>query len=98
MAGSYSSALRTWQDFRDGKAGTIYTKSTKKNAEHGGMSVADINVALIVSNPNLDEKVIKTPVVTSQVAPTILHALGIDPKSLHSVRVEHTALLPGAIH
>lgn len=79
-------------------SGTIYTKSGKKNAEHGGMSVADTNVALIVSNPNLDEKVIKTPVVTSQVAPTILHALGMDPKSLHSVRVEHTALLPGAIH
>jgi len=37
----------------------------------------------------------KTPVATSQVAPTILQALGIDPKGLRSVRVEKTDVLPG---
>src|SRR5208337_5119848 len=34
--------------------GTIYTTSTAKNAEHGGFSFGDTNVALIVANPRLD--------------------------------------------
>jgi len=75
--------------------GTIYTSSTKKNAEHGGFSFGDTNVGLIVSNPHLHWQVIKTPVATSQVGVTILKALGLDPKALRSVRVEHTAELPG---
>jgi predicted AlkP superfamily pyrophosphatase or phosphodiesterase len=75
--------------------GTIYTTSSKKNAEHGGFSYGDTNVGLIVSGPGLHGDVIKTPVATSQVAPTILHALGIDPKALRSVRVEKTQVLPG---
>ncbi len=75
--------------------GTVYTGSTKKNAEHGGFSFGDINVGLIVSHPDLEARVVKTPVATSQVAPTILKALGIDPEALESVRVEHTPVLPG---
>jgi hypothetical protein len=75
--------------------GTIYTGSTKKNAEHGGMSFGDTNVGLIVSNPRLKAVTIKTPVLTSQVAPTILQALDIEPEKLNSVRVEHTTILPG---
>ena len=75
--------------------GTIYTTSSKKNAEHGGMIFADVNVGLIVSNPSLRAATIKTPVLTSQVAPTILRSLGIDPDELNSVRVEHTTVLPG---
>jgi arylsulfatase A-like enzyme len=78
--------------------GTIYTGSTKKNAEHGGFSFGDTNVGLIVSNPDLHAKVIKTPVATSQVAATILQVLGIEPDSLKSVRVEHTEPLPGLSH
>ena len=74
--------------------GTIYTGSSKKNAEHGGFSFGDTNVGLIVSNPSLKATVVKTPVATAQVAPTILHALGLDPQSLKSVRVEKTAVLP----
>jgi hypothetical protein len=65
--------------------GTIYTGSKTKNAEHGGFSFGDTNVGLIVSNPRLPGVVLKTPVVTSQVAPTILN----------SVRVERTSTLPG---
>jgi hypothetical protein len=75
--------------------GTIYTGSTKKNAEHGGFSFGDTNVGLIVSNPGLRAGVLKTPVATSQVAPTILQALGIDPGALKSVKVEKTDVLPG---
>ena len=75
--------------------GTIYTGSTKKNAEHGGFSYGDTNVGLIVSNPTLQARVLKTPVATSQVAPTILRALEIDPENLKSVRLEKTKPLPG---
>lgn len=74
--------------------GTIYTTSGKKNAEHGGFSFGDTNVGLIVSNPELSSHVLKTPVSTSQVAPTILHVLGLDPQALKSVRVEKTQVLP----
>src|SRR5713226_2207621 len=75
--------------------GTIYTGSTKpKNAEHGGFSFGDTNVGLLVSNPNLRARVVKTPVATSQVAPAILRALGLEPRDLKSVRVEKTRALP----
>ncbi len=74
--------------------GTIYTGSSKKNAEHGGFSFGDTNVGLIVSNPDLHSRVVKTPVATSQVAASILKALGIDPSELQSVRQEGTQVLP----
>ncbi len=75
--------------------GTVYTGSSKKNAEHGGFSFGDTNVGLIVSNPALKARTVKTAVATSQVAPTILRALGIDPNELQAVHIEHTAGLPG---
>jgi hypothetical protein len=75
--------------------GTVYTGSTKKNAEHGGFSFGDTNVGLIVSNPRLRAQTIKTLVLSSQVAPTILWSLGVDPKELRSVHVEGTRVLPG---
>ncbi|HTF25692.1 MAG TPA: hypothetical protein VK937_17545 [Candidatus Limnocylindria bacterium] len=74
--------------------GTIYTGSSKKNAEHGGFTFGDTNVGLIVSNPDLHSRVVKTPVATSQAAPSILKALGIDPSELQSVRQEGTQVLP----
>ena len=75
--------------------GTIYSTSKKKNAEHGGFSYGDTNVGLVVSNPTLHQATIKTPVATSQVAATILKALGLDPNNLKSVQVEKTVELPG---
>ena len=74
--------------------GTTYTGSSKKNAEHGGFSFGDTNVGLIVSNPALRSRTAKTPVATSQVAASILSALGIDPNELQAVRKEGTAVLP----
>jgi Type I phosphodiesterase / nucleotide pyrophosphatase len=75
--------------------GTIYTKpSSNKVAEHGGFSFGDTNVGLIVSNPALDSRVVKTPVLTSQVAATILKSLGLDPNELESVRKEGISVLP----
>jgi hypothetical protein len=75
--------------------GTIYTGSTAKNAEHGGFSNDDTNVVLIVSQPGLHEKVIQGAVLTTQIAPTALKALGLDPKGLQSVQIEHSEVLPG---
>ncbi len=74
--------------------GTIYTGSFKKNAEHGGFSFGDTNVGLMVSNPSLNAREVKTPVATSQVAASILKALGIDPRELQAVRREGTEVLP----
>jgi hypothetical protein len=74
--------------------GTTYTGSSKKNAEHGGFSFGDTNVGLIVSNAALRARVVKTPVATSQVAPSILKALHIDPNELQAVRREGTDILP----
>jgi predicted AlkP superfamily pyrophosphatase or phosphodiesterase len=74
--------------------GTIYTTSQVKNAEHGGFNYSDTNVGLIVSNPGFDRRVVKTLVASSQVAPTLLKALGIDPQELDAVRKEGTPVLP----
>lgn len=78
--------------------GTIYTKpSSNKVAEHGGFGFGDTHVGLILSSPVLDSRlVVKTPVLTSQVAATILQALGIDPNELESVRKEGVRPLPFA--
>ena len=78
--------------------GVIYTKSTaSKIAEHGGFSPDDTNVALLVSNPLLGEAgtTNATSVDTTQIAPSILSLLGLDPAALRAVRLEGTGLLPG---
>jgi hypothetical protein len=75
--------------------GVIYTSSTKKDAEHGGNAPDDSHVALIVSLPSWTGSTNATPVVTTQVAPTILDALKVDPTLLQSVKAEGTASLPG---
>jgi hypothetical protein len=75
--------------------GVVYTGSLKKQAEHGGFAHDDTNVMLLVSNPNLQKRRITTFVETTQVAPTILRLLGLDPNSLDAVRKEGTSVLPG---
>jgi hypothetical protein len=75
--------------------GVIYTSSTKKDAEHGGNAPDDSHVALIVSYPSWSASTNATPVVTTQVAPTILAALKLDPALLQAVKTEGTAVLPG---
>jgi hypothetical protein len=52
-------------------------------------------VGLIVSNAKRLARILQTPVVTSQVAPTILEALGLEPNALQAVRREGTLPLPG---
>jgi hypothetical protein len=74
--------------------GVIYSGSSKKIAEHGGGSPDDTEVALLLSLPGLRPQTISTPVRTTQVAPTILRALGLEPRALEAVRKEGTAPLP----
>jgi hypothetical protein len=75
--------------------GVVYTGSAKKQAEHGGFALDDTNVMLLVSNPSIQPRTITTFVETTQVAPTILRILGLDPDSLDAVRKEGTQVLPG---
>jgi len=75
--------------------GVVYTGSLKKQAEHGGFAHDDTNVMLLVSNPGLRSRSVTNAVETTQVAPTILSLLGLDPNSLDAVRREGTPVLPG---
>jgi hypothetical protein len=63
-------------------------------AAHGGANTDDRNVALVVSMPGLASQTIAVPVSTTQVAPTILRILGLDPAALKAVRIEGTRPLP----
>jgi len=74
--------------------GVTYSGSHAKQAEHGGFAHDDTNVVLLLSNPDFDSKTVKAEVGTAQVAPTILKALGIDPRALDAVRAEGTGVLP----
>ncbi|MGO9209231.1 MAG: alkaline phosphatase family protein [Terriglobales bacterium] len=76
--------------------GVVYTGSSKKQSEHGGFAQDDTNVMLLVSNPSIGKaRTITSFVETSQVAPTILRLLGLDPDRLDAVRKEGTPVLPG---
>jgi arylsulfatase A-like enzyme len=72
----------------------IYTGGSKI-AEHGGFNEDDTHVALLVANPILAGTSINTAVATTQIAPTILKALGYNPQELDAVRLEGTPSLPG---
>jgi hypothetical protein len=74
--------------------GVTYTGSSTKLSEHGGFAHDDTNVILLLSNPALEPRTVYSGVGTNQVAPTILHALGLDPRSLDAVRLEGTPVLP----
>jgi hypothetical protein len=75
--------------------GVIYTGSLKKQAEHGGFAQDDTNVMLLVSNPGIKARTVTAFVETTQVAPTILSILGLDPNALTAVKAEGTPVLPG---
>ena len=75
--------------------GVVYTGSTKKQAEHGGFAHDDTNVMLLVSKPDFEASTVTSFVETTQVAPTILQALGLPPSDLDAVQKEGTPVLPG---
>ena len=75
--------------------GIIYTTSTKKIEEHGGIHNDDRDVACFVSNPKLQSRKICTRTSTKQVAVTILRALGLDEEKLQGAEIEGTRALEG---
>jgi Type I phosphodiesterase / nucleotide pyrophosphatase len=77
--------------------GVVYTGNLKKQSEHGGYAWDDTNVMMLVSNPHLETKTVHSFVETTQVAPTILQLLGLDPNALDAVRTEGTPVLPALV-
>ncbi|WP_082518641.1 alkaline phosphatase family protein [Leifsonia sp. Leaf336] len=79
------------------QTGVVYTGGTSKIAEHGGASADDRNVPILVSAPGAKHaQRIGAPVETTQIAPTILSQLGIDPRALQAVKIEGTKALPAS--
>lgn len=76
------------------RGGVVDTGGVSKIAEHGGNAPADRDVPLVVSGPGVRAGVRASSVQTTQIAPTILNLLGLDPRSLRGVRLDHTAALP----
>jgi hypothetical protein len=74
--------------------GVVYTGSSTKQAEHGGFSHDDTNVIMLLSNPGFRPHAVYSDVSTTQVAPTVLKALGLNPRSLLAVQLEGTSVLP----
>lgn len=74
--------------------GVIYTGSKAKQEEHGGFSHDDTNVMMLLSNPRFRSRIVSADVSTAQVAPTILQALGLNPRELQGVQLEGTPVLP----
>lgn len=74
--------------------GQTYSGSTTMIGDHGGFGHDDTNVVMLVAHPSFTAQTVSTATTTSQVAPTILKALGLDPKALDAVRAEGTLALP----
>jgi hypothetical protein len=77
--------------------GVIYAEpGDDKRAEHGGFAEDDRHVALLLSNPVLfpAARRVDRRVSTTQVAPTMLAALGLDPNALQAAREQHVVALP----
>ena len=74
--------------------GVIYSGSKKKIAEHGGGSLDDTHVALLVGGASIEPRKVDDLVHTTQIAPTILRALGLPAGELEAVRKEGTRVLP----
>jgi hypothetical protein len=77
------------------QVGVVYTGGTKI-AEHGGANPADRDVPIVVYAPRVVHPgAFNSSVETTQIAPTILSLLGLDPDALEAVRIEGTGVLPG---
>ena len=74
-----------------GQYGVVYTGRKAKIAEHGGDHLEDRNVPILLSWPGATPSLnVTAPVETTQIAPTILKLLGLNPEDLQAVRIEGT--------
>jgi ribosomal protein L27 len=62
-------------------------------AEHGGFNENETHVPLLVVHNSLPTGQNRAPVTLTQIAPTILSLLGMDPNSLQAVQLEGTKVL-----
>ena len=75
--------------------GVVYAAPNAKLVDHGSGSAEDTHVPLVVVDPlRHGGDTLSCTVSLRQVAPTILKALGLKPKSLDAVRLEGTKRLP----
>ena len=74
--------------------GVVYTGGSKI-AEHGGADPNDRHVPILVFVPGKGGASVGGFVETTQIAPTILKLLGLNPSSLQAVKDEGTQVLPG---
>jgi hypothetical protein len=75
--------------------GVIYAKPTNQGiAEHGGFLEEDTHVPLLVVHPGGSAAEVRAAVHTTQIAPSILKLLGLDPNQLKAVEIEKTQVLP----
>jgi hypothetical protein len=74
--------------------GMTYIGSGSALGDHGGFGHDDTNVILLVANSRFSPQTVSNATTTMQVAPTVLKALGLDPRALDAVRIEGTAVLP----
>lgn len=75
--------------------GVVYTGGVAKIAEHGGAAADDRDVALVVSGAGVEKHVVShSDVQTTQIAPTILSLLGLNPNELQAVGKDGTRALP----
>jgi hypothetical protein len=77
--------------------GVTYSGSTTMIEDHGGFAHDDTNVVMLVTNPHFKASTVSATTTTTQVAPTIVKALGLNPTALDAVREEGTAVLPEVI-
>jgi Type I phosphodiesterase / nucleotide pyrophosphatase len=76
--------------------GVVYTGGKGKIAEHGGANPADRDVPILVYAPGAARPGrYGDSVETTQIAPTIIRLLGLDPDALQAVQIEGTRVLPG---
>jgi len=73
--------------------GVVFTDKKGKIAEHGGADPQDRNVPIVISGPDVDHATSEAKVETTQIAPTILRLLDLDPRELQAVRLERTKAL-----
>lgn len=74
--------------------GVVYTGHKAKISEHGGDHTEDRNVPILLTFPGAPGGTAVTkPVETTQVAPTVLKLLGLNPHELEAVRIEGTQSL-----
>jgi hypothetical protein len=63
-------------------------------AEHGGFNENELHVPITIVHNTVKHGTVQAPVTTTQLAPTMLNLLNIDPHTLMGVTTEGTAVLP----